>query len=187
MSSFIAAGTAYSTHGMNMIPFFIYYSMFGFQRIGDLIWAAADIALPRLPARRHRRPHDAQRRRAAASGRPQPPARARRPERAAPTTRPTPTRSPSSSWTACGGCTTNGESIFYYLTLMNENYAMPAMPEGVARGHPARACTSFRPTAEPKAKPRAQLFGSGAILREVAQGAEASSPSSTTSPPTSGA
>ena len=43
MSSFNAAGTAYSQHGINMIPFFIYYSMFGFQRIGDLIWAAADM------------------------------------------------------------------------------------------------------------------------------------------------
>src|SRR5207247_3404278 len=42
MSSFIAAGTAYATHGVNTIPFFIYYSMFGFQRIGDLAWAAAD-------------------------------------------------------------------------------------------------------------------------------------------------
>ena len=42
MSSFIAAGTAYATHGINMIPFFIYYSMFGFQRVGDLIWAGAD-------------------------------------------------------------------------------------------------------------------------------------------------
>jgi pyruvate dehydrogenase E1 component len=42
MSSFIAAGTAYSTHKINMIPMFIYYSMFGFQRVGDLIWAAAD-------------------------------------------------------------------------------------------------------------------------------------------------
>ena len=45
MSSFIAAGTAYATHGINMIPFFIYYSMFGFQRIGDLIWAAADMRM----------------------------------------------------------------------------------------------------------------------------------------------
>ena len=43
MSSFNAAGTAYSTHGINMIPFFIFYSMFGFQRIGDLVWAAADM------------------------------------------------------------------------------------------------------------------------------------------------
>src|SRR4029077_7390076 len=42
MSSFIAAGTAYTTHAVNTIPFFIYYSMFGFQRIGDLIWAAGD-------------------------------------------------------------------------------------------------------------------------------------------------
>ena len=55
MSSFIAAGTAYATHGVNTIPFFIYYSMFGFQRIGDLIWAAGDCARARLPARRHRR------------------------------------------------------------------------------------------------------------------------------------
>jgi pyruvate dehydrogenase E1 component len=43
MASFIAAGTSYSTHGVNMIPMFIYYSMFGFQRIGDLVWAAADM------------------------------------------------------------------------------------------------------------------------------------------------
>src|SRR5438046_8414362 len=43
MCSVIAAGTAYATHGINTIPFFIYYSMFGFQRIGDLIWAAADM------------------------------------------------------------------------------------------------------------------------------------------------
>ena len=43
MSSFIAAGMSHSTHGIHMIPFFIYYSMFGFQRIGDLIWAAADM------------------------------------------------------------------------------------------------------------------------------------------------
>jgi pyruvate dehydrogenase E1 component len=43
ISSFIAAGTAYSNHSINMIPFFIYYSMFGFQRIGDFIWAAADM------------------------------------------------------------------------------------------------------------------------------------------------
>ena len=42
MASYIAAGTAYSTHGVNTIPFYIYYSMFGFQRVGDLIWAAAD-------------------------------------------------------------------------------------------------------------------------------------------------
>src|SRR6476659_9618681 len=43
MSSFIAAGTAYATHGVPTVPFYIYYSMFGFQRVGDLIWAAADM------------------------------------------------------------------------------------------------------------------------------------------------
>ena len=93
MSSFIAAGTAYATHGVNTIPFFIYYSMFGFQRIGDLIWAAGDSRGARLPARRHRRPHDARRRRAAAPGRPQPAVRARLSQRASATTRPSPTRS----------------------------------------------------------------------------------------------
>ena len=59
MSSFIAAGTAYATHGINMIPFFIYYSMFGFQRIGDLMWAACRHARQGLPDRRHRRAHHA--------------------------------------------------------------------------------------------------------------------------------
>ena len=70
MSSFIAAGTAYANLGVNMIPFYFYYSMFGFQRIGDLIWAAADSKSQRLPARRHRRPDHPQRRRAAAPRRP---------------------------------------------------------------------------------------------------------------------
>ena len=78
MASFIAAGSAYATHGINTIPFFIYYSMFGFQRIGDLIWAAADMRVPRIPARRHRRPHHAFRRRPSAPGRQQPHPRAYR-------------------------------------------------------------------------------------------------------------
>ena len=105
MSSFIAAGTAYATHGVNTIPFFIYYSMFGFQRIGDLIWAAADSRTRGLPARRHRRPHDAGRRRAAAPGRQQPPARVPGAQPASPTIRRSRTRSPSSSRTASAGCT----------------------------------------------------------------------------------
>ncbi len=76
ISSFIAAGTAYSTYGVNTIPFFIFYSMFGFQRVGDFIWAAADARVPRIPARRHGWPHDAGGRRAAAPGRQQPHPRA---------------------------------------------------------------------------------------------------------------
>ena len=69
MASFTAAGTAYATHGINMIPFFIYYSMFGFQRIGDSIWAAADMRAKGLHDRRYGRTHNAQRRRATTSGR----------------------------------------------------------------------------------------------------------------------
>ena len=62
MADFTAAATAYATWGEPMIPFFIFYSMFGFQRVGDLIWAFGDMPRPRLPARRHRRAHHAARR-----------------------------------------------------------------------------------------------------------------------------
>ena len=66
MSSFIAAGTAYATHGINMIPFFIFYSMFGFQRVGDLIWAGADMRMKGFVMGGTVGPHHAQRRRPAA-------------------------------------------------------------------------------------------------------------------------
>ena len=79
MSSWIAAGTSYSTHNQPMLPFYIFYSMFGFQRIGDLAWPPAT-ARARLPDRRHRRSHHAERRRPAARGRPQPPAGLDHPE-----------------------------------------------------------------------------------------------------------
>ena len=107
MSSFIAAGTAYATHGVNTIPFFIFYSMFGFQRIGDLIWAAADSRTRGFMLGGTAGPDDARRRRAAAPGRPQPAARARRCRTASPTIRRSRTRSPSSSRTASGGCTSS--------------------------------------------------------------------------------
>ena len=61
MSSLIAAGTAYATHGIHMMPFFIYYSMFGLQRIGDLVWAAADMRNSRLHAGCNRRPDHSER------------------------------------------------------------------------------------------------------------------------------
>ena len=105
MSSFIAAGTAYATHGVNTIPFFIYYSMFGFQRDRRPDLGRRRLAHARLPARRHRRPHDARRRRAAAPGRQQPRCSRCRAQLRLPTTRRSPTRSPSSSRTASGGCT----------------------------------------------------------------------------------
>ena len=72
MSSWIAAATSYSSNNVPTIPFYIYYSMFGFQRIGDLAWAAGDMRARGVPARRHRRPHHAERRGPAARRRPQP-------------------------------------------------------------------------------------------------------------------
>ena len=72
LCSWIAAGTSYSNHNVPMVPFYIYYSMFGFQRIGDFIWAGGDHAITRLPDWRHRRAHDACGRGPAAPGRSQP-------------------------------------------------------------------------------------------------------------------
>ncbi len=72
MSSFIAAGTAYATHGVNTLPFYFFYSMFGFQRIGDLIWAAGDMRCRGFLIGGDGRAHDARGRGPAASGRPQP-------------------------------------------------------------------------------------------------------------------
>ena len=110
MSSFIAAGTACPTHGINMIPFFIYYSMFGFQRIGDLIWAAADsrcrgFLLGGTAGRttlageglQHQDGHSHVH-------------RLRRAQLHLPTTRRSPTKSPSSFRTASGGCTTTARA-----------------------------------------------------------------------------
>jgi pyruvate dehydrogenase E1 component len=72
LCSWIAAGTAYANHGVGMVPFYIFYSMFGFQRVGDFIWAGGRHGVARLPDRRHRRAHHARRRGAAAPGRAQP-------------------------------------------------------------------------------------------------------------------
>ena len=72
MSSWIAAATSYSTNNRIMVPFYIYYSMFGFQRIGDLAWAAGDMQARGFLLGGTVRPHHAERRRPAARGRPQP-------------------------------------------------------------------------------------------------------------------
>ena len=105
MSSFIAAGTAYATHGVNTIPFFIYYSMFGFQRIGDLIWAAGDSR-----TRGFMLGGTAGRTTLAGEGLQHQDGNShlfayRAIRTSSPTTRRSPTRSPSSSRTASGGCT----------------------------------------------------------------------------------
>ena len=73
MSSFIAAGTSYSTHGVPMVPFFVYYSMFGMQRIGDLVWGGGRQPVPWFSRRGDGGTHDPERGRTPTSGRPEPP------------------------------------------------------------------------------------------------------------------
>ena len=124
MASFTAAGTAYANYGVPMIPFFIYYSMFGFQRVGDLIWAFADsrgkgFLFGGTAGRttllgeglQHQDGHS-----------PCWPAPFRL---HAITIRLLPTRSRSSCRTASGACIRRCEDHFYYLTVCNENYAQP--------------------------------------------------------------
>jgi len=170
MSSFVAAGTAYATHGVNTIPFFIFYSMFGFQRIGDLIWAAADsrtrgFLLGGTSGRttlageglQHQDGHSH------LLAYPVPNLVAYDPAFAY-----------EISVIIEDGIRrmfVDQESIFYYLTVMNEQYAMPPMPDG-ARDGILKGMYRFRATGKSDAKLRAQLFGSGAILPEVIKAQE---------------
>ncbi len=132
LCSWLAAGTAYSVHGINMVPFYIFYSMFGFQRVGDFIWAAGDMQargfLVGATAGRTTLAgvaviiHDGLRRMYAEQ-----------------------------------------ERVFYYITVMNENYAQPALPAGVEAGILAGG---YLLQIGSRGKVRATLLGSGTILRE---------------------
>jgi pyruvate dehydrogenase E1 component len=164
MSSFIAAGTSYSSHGVNMIPMFIYYSMFGFQRIGDLIWAAADarakgFMLGGTAGRttlngeglQHQDGHSLVNAIAFPTVRAYDPAYAY--------------ETAVIIFDGLKRMYEDGETAIYYITLENENYVMPEMPagceEGIIRG---MYCVS---SADVEGPQRVQLFGSGAILREA--------------------
>jgi pyruvate dehydrogenase E1 component len=170
LSSFIAAGTAYATHGVNTIPFFIFYSMFGFQRIGDLIWAAADsrtrgFLLGGTSGRTTLAGEGLQHQDGNSHllAYPVPNLVAYDPAFAY-----------EISVIIEDGIRrmyVDQESIFYYLTVMNEQYPMPAMPDGVREGI-LKGLYRFRSTSKPDAKLRAQLFGSGAILPEVIKAQE---------------
>jgi pyruvate dehydrogenase E1 component len=165
MSSFIAAGTAYANHGVNAIPFFIYYSMFGFQRIGDLIWASADSR-----TRGFLLGGTAGRTTLAGEGLQHQDGN-------------------SHVYSICyPNCISydpayayelaviiqdgirrmygEQESIFYYLTVMNEQYAHPEMPKDAREGI-LKGMYRLKSAANQEAKLRAQLLGSGAILNEV--------------------
>jgi pyruvate dehydrogenase E1 component len=165
LACFIAAGTACSTHGVNTIPFYVFYSMFGFQRVGDLIWAAADsrcrgFLLGGTAGRttlngeglQHEDGH-------------------------------------SQVWAlAVPNCMAydpafgyelaviiqdgirrmfvDGEDVFYYLTVYNESYEMPPMPEGAREGI-LKGLYKLRSAGPANAKQQVQLLGSGTILNEV--------------------
>jgi pyruvate dehydrogenase E1 component len=170
MSSFIAAGTAYATHGVNTIPFFIYYSMFGFQRIGDLIWAAGDSR-----ARGFLLGGTAGRTTLAGEGLQHQDGNSQLFALAYPNCV---SYDPAFAYEIAviiqdgiRRMYVDQESIFYYLTVMNEQYAMPEMPQGVQDGI-LKGLYRFRAASKPAATLRAQLFGSGAILPEVIKAQE---------------
>ena len=165
MSSFIAAGTAYATHGINTIPFFIFYSMFGFQRVADLIWAGADSR-----TRGFVLGATAGRTTLAGEGLQHQDGHSHVFSVSVPNCI---SYDPAFAYElsviiqdGIRRMYKNQESIFYYLTVMNEQYEMPPMPAGSKDGI-LKGLYRFSTASNPKAKLKAQLLGSGAILNEV--------------------
>ena len=167
MSSFAAAGTAYASHGVNMIPMFIFYSMFGFQRVGDLIWAAADMRAKGFllggtagrttlngEGLQHQDGHSLVNAMAFPTVRAYDPAYAY--------------ETAVIIFDGLKRLYEDNETAIYYITLGNENYEMPEMPagceEGIIKGMYQVACTQAE-------GPRVRLFGSGPILREALRAA----------------
>ena len=180
LSSWLAAATAYSAHGKPMLPFYIYYSMFGFQRVGDLIWASADSR-----ARGFLVGGTAGRTTLAGEGLQHQDGSSHLVAATIPNCR---------AYDPCFGyelaaIVEDGarrmleaqEDVFYYLTVANENYPHPAMPDGAREGI-LRGLYFFKEHPDPKI----QLLGSGPILREVIAAASCSRRTGT-SPPTCGA
>ena len=169
MSSWIAAATSYSSNDVPMIPFYIYYSMFGFQRIGDLAWAAGDMRARGFLI-------------GATAGRTTLNGEGLQHEdghsHILSATIPNcisydPTFSYEVAVIVQAGLRrmyAEQEDVFYYITVMNENYEHPAMPEGAHDGI-LKGMYLLRDAGAPKG-PRVQLLGSGTILREVIAGAD---------------
>ncbi len=168
MSSWIAAATAYANHGQAMIPFYIYYSMFGFQRIGDLAWAAGD-----LRARGFLIGGTAGRTTLAGEGLQHQDGHSLIQASTIPNCI---AYDPAYAY-ELAVIVQDGmrrmfqeqESCFYYITAMNENYVQPAMPEGAAEGilkgmHRIQTGTGDGP--------KVQLLGAGCILRETLAAAD---------------
>src|ERR1035438_420217 len=169
ISSFTAAGTAYANYGVEMIPFFIYYSMFGFQRIGDLIWAFADARGKGFLCG-----GTAGRTTLAGEGLQHQDGHSIVLSSTVPTCA---TYDPAYAY-EIAVIVRDGirrmyqqrEDLFYYLTLYNENYAMPPMPEGLDPDGILKGMYRYR--VAPGGKAQAQLFGSGPILNEALRAQE---------------
>ncbi len=164
MASFIAAGTAYANLGRYLVPFYIYYSMFGFQRIGDLVWLAGDIK-----ARGFLLGATSGRTTLNGEGLQHQDGHSLLLTSAVPTLA---TYDPAYTYEVAviiadglRRMYVENEDIFYYLTLYNENYAMPALPEGAEPGI-LKGLYKLNPGPEGM-KLKAQIFGSGPILREA--------------------
>jgi pyruvate dehydrogenase E1 component len=168
MSSWIAAATSYSAHGVNTIPFYAYYSMFGFQRIGDLAWAAGD-----MQARGFLIGATAGRTTLAGEGLQHDDGHSLVMAGTIPNcVSYDPTFSYELAVIVQDGLRrmfAEQENVFYYITTMNENYTHPAMPKGAEEGI-IKGMYLFR--AGGKKKKKVQLMGSGTILREVIAAAE---------------
>jgi pyruvate dehydrogenase E1 component len=172
MCDWIAAATSYSTHGVPMIPFYIFYSMFGFQRVGDLAWAAGDMrsrgfllggTAGRTTLNGEGLQHEDGHSHVLSSTIPN-------------------CISYDPTWSyevaviiqeGLRRMYAEQEDVYYYLTVMNENYTHPAMPEGAAPNI-LKGMYMFRQGAQAKGKktPRVQLLGSGVIFREVMAAAD---------------
>ncbi|MBK6618367.1 MAG: pyruvate dehydrogenase (acetyl-transferring), homodimeric type [Nitrosomonas sp.] len=170
MCSWIAAATAYSTHNVQMIPFFVYYSMFGFQRVGDLAWAAGDMrcrgflmggTAGRTTLNGEGLQHEDGHSHLLASVIPN-----------------------CVAYDPAFACelaviiqdglrrmVQEQEDVFYYITIMNENYAHPEMPKGAEPGI-LKGMYLLREGEKKSRKPRVQLLGAGTILREVIAAAD---------------
>ncbi len=170
MASFIAAGTAYATHGVNTIPFYIYYSMFGLQRIGDLIWLAGDIR-----CRGFLVGGTAGRTTLSGEGLQHSDGNSHLLAYPVPNLM---AYDPAFAYEIAviirdgiRRMYEEQEDIFYYLTVENETYPMPPMPAGVEEGI-LKGMYRFKPSARKRAKLKAHLFGSGAILNKALEAQE---------------
>jgi pyruvate dehydrogenase E1 component len=169
ISSFIAAGTSYSAHDVQMIPFYIYYSMFGYQRVGDLVWAAADSR-----TRGFMLGGTAGRTTLNGEGLQHEDGHSHVLFSVVPNCR---AYDPTFGYEVAviiheglRRMLVEQEDVFYYLTLMNENYVHPPMPEGAVDGI-LRGMYQLR-EAPAGSGPSVQLLGSGTILNEVLAAAD---------------